>query len=216
MSFDSTMRGLLAESTNPLHMGVAQALGTIDAKASEMRRNDIKSGARRSIPVELGAEVEDLKVAMDRARIHEVIRLGDELETLKTTWTKARDKNPTKEVAELMRAQNTIRAATDAEAGEMAMQYAGGDSDLSLPELNEIRGRLRQSNQGAELQALDAAITERRGREPWISSNPDAMAMVQERDVLKSLPSGQVSLMNDEHRVPIGDLVDFNGDLDRS
>jgi hypothetical protein len=216
MSFQPVYRGMLAESTNPLHRGVAQALGTIDAKAAEMRRNDIKSGARRSLPVELAPLVEELKARMDRARIHEVIRLGDELETLKTTWTKDRDKNPQAETAQLLRAANRFKASSDEAVAELSMGYASGAADLSSVELNEARSRLRESGQGAELETLNLAAKARHGDTPWIAGNADAMAMVQERDVLKSLPSGTVSLADDQHRVKLSDLVDFNGDLDKS
>lgn len=209
MAFDPTFRVLIESSTDNLNTQIVAELHKLDEKAAEIRE---RGGSPQG---ELAGEVAALRSSIERATLATVQAINGELDAVRQVWEKARDKNPTAELAAFMRAQSRIRGLSDAEAAKLAVDYANEQADLSLPELNELRGRLRQTGAEAEMLALGDAVEARRGAEPWISQDPEAASLVDYRDKLSGLRGGQVLYDGDQGQAvfEVADLVDYSGEL---
>ncbi|MBT3202594.1 MAG: hypothetical protein HN350_22060 [Phycisphaerales bacterium] len=217
MAFDPTMRILLDEDTSNLNRQISQRLAGIDEAAAVMKKVDSRKeeGAGRNVEVELGPEIAQLTADVDAARMATISAIDNDLETRRENWTAARDRNPTKEVAEIRRAENRIKGMDDKSVADLAGAYADDTAGLNVPELNEISARLRQANMGPENEILHLAIDQKHGHSPWIAGDPEAAGMANYRKVLSELRTGEVSVGNDEFRPKIRELADLHGDLNK-
>lgn len=212
MAFNPTFRVLYDSSSDNLNKQISAKLAELDAEAAQIR-------AEGKSPIdELSDKVTMLKAATERARLETIAAVDLELEGLREKWQKNRDRHPDKEIAILMRAQNHIGGLSDTEANTLAIMYVSDAADLSLPELNELRARLRNTDGSeAELLSLEEGIIERRGAAPWISESPDASRIADYRDLLGKLNGSEVLLSDgDQGRVPVhlDDLIDWDGELE--
>ena len=209
--FNPELRILWEGSTDNLNVQIREQIEAIESEAAEIRK------AGDSPELALAEKVDALRAAIARGRF-EISQLIDaEIEEHRTAWIADRDKNPERETAQLMRAQNEIGSLTDTEVLDLADRYEAGN-DLTLPAINLIKTRLRRidDSEGSDpLPQFASAVEERHGDAPWISENAEARALASYRADLNALEKGEV-LYDGEHgriAVDVGDLIDYQNEL---
>ena len=213
MSFDPTARIMLENgAASNLNRQLLAKITDIESRAAKLREEG------RSPSAEMRDEVEALKGSVDLARIETLSALDVDIAALEATWMKARDKNPTGELAALQRARNEVNGLADDEVSALVLAYIGDEApDLNMPTLNELRARLRAmgENGAAELSTLNDGIVKRRGDAPWLQSGEGA-ELADYKDLLSKLNSGEVLYRGDEGQFPVklDAIIDFNGELD--
>ena len=207
MAFNQTYRVLFESQTDNLSRIIGQELTRIDAEAADIR-------ARGGSPAgELTDRVDTFRAAIEQARKETVDLLREDLKATKVQWQKERDRRPDLDLAKIERAKNRVRALSKEEAEELSFRYSSDAEELDHYELNELKARDLDPD---VRKALSVAITERHGNEPWISSDPEAMAIANHADNLDSLTGAQVLYQGDMGQAVFdaGDLIDYSGELE--
>lgn len=164
---------------------------------------------------ELSKNVDTLRSAVERGRADTISALDGEMADFRAEWEKDRDRHPERELAQIRRAENQIRGMGDDEAGELAIQFSGLEADFDLPQLNELRSRLRIAGKDAELLMLNDGARARRSDSPWLQPE-EASKLADYRGSLASLSGGEVAHESEAGSfiVDVSNLVDFSGELD--
>ena len=215
MSFDPTSRIMLENGApDNINRQLLAKIGDIESRAAKLRAEG------RAPSAEMLDEISSLKASVDLARIETLAALDVDIAGLEATWTKARDKNPTGELAALQRARNEVDGLSDDEVRAIVLAYSSDDSpDLNMPTLNELRGRLRQLGEdgAAELSTLNDAVEKRRGDMPWLQSG-EGRELADYRDLLSKLGPGEVLYRDPagdaQFPVKLDDIIDYKGELD--
>ena len=208
MSFDPISRTQFNQSDTDLNVQIQSEIGKIEAEAREIR----KAGLNPEL--ELRPKVEQLKAAIEVGRFQTIEQIRTIHTEARSEWEKARDKKPDAELARIRRAENRFKGMGDDDVAALAESYTGGEADLSIVELNEIRGRLRSN--GAELDVLNLAVKERRGDSPWISKDEEMTKLADYGDTLSGFKSDEILVQSEEYgadRFRLDDLIDYEGEL---
>lgn len=216
MAFQPINRTLLNNSSDSLNQQISARIAGIDEKAVQIRGKAAKKGEMGDPEFDLRPDVQELVGNINVATSATIARADLQLEGFRDSWNAARDKAPERELASIQRAQNRINGMDNTAVLSAAQAYWEGAETLDMFEINEIAARLRTSGAEAEAITFGKAVEALNGREPWLQ-NPEARSIIQYRDALARLEPGSALYLNPgegvEMHLPIGELIDFYGEM---
>lgn len=219
-AFHEVARVLLEQAPDHLNKIIAAELNKIDTEAAAIRAEDADKppSEKRRPENELSDRVSRFKSSVAMARAETIAAVDAEIERARVDWQKNRDRRPDRELAEIRRAENKFKGMTDEQTRELAINYANGETTLTVPELNELRARLRSAEALAELDGVNDTAAATNAEKPWITSSKDIAELAEYAAKLSTLKGDQV-LFRDPNSptdvvVSASELVDYTGVLE--
>ena len=210
--FEPTTRILFESSKTNLNVQIAREINRIDSLAS-----DIRKAETGDVREDLKGEIAGLKRKISQATVMSIAALNEEIDGYRSKWTKDRDANPDRELAQLRRSESEVNGMSDTEVRKIGESFTQGATDMSTPELNAVRARLRSIDTDL-LGIVNETARTLHTDSPWLQS-PESANAYHYKTELEQLKPGQVAIGTSDNSgsmsLDVETLIDYDGELSR-